>query len=172
MDYWDQPLTFMITPKSGPLPQMSSLIDANRALTGNLPNGFLKRPHWLRAGQALVSAAETGKAADIEVAFESIVIALDEEGWLAREIPSAPPLSASSSDLGMRDMGDIEWISEAMVPAPNGESDLTVMSAMPPISVNRTDIYATVDTKVLARQSEEPLWRRILPNTVSLFKGR
>jgi hypothetical protein len=109
MDYWDQPLTFMITPKSGPLPQMSSLIDANRALTGNLPNGFLKRPHWLRAGQALVSAAETGKAADIEVAFESIVIALDEEGWLAREIPSAPPLSASSSDLGMRDMGDIEW---------------------------------------------------------------
>ncbi len=37
MDHWDQPLTYLITPKSGPLPQMSSLLDANRALTGNLP---------------------------------------------------------------------------------------------------------------------------------------
>jgi len=86
MDYWDQPLTFVITPKSGPLPQMSSLLDANRALTGNLPHGFLKRPHWLRAGQALMTAAETGESRNIDRAFETIVIALDEEGWLLRDV--------------------------------------------------------------------------------------
>jgi hypothetical protein len=172
MDYWDQPLTYLITPKSGPLPQMSSLLDANRALTGNLPDGFLKRPHWLRAGQALVSAAETGESADIKVAFESIVIALDEEGWLTQDTsPASPPLSANPPDLGTGE--EIEWVSETIVTAPNEESYLTPR-AQPPLSLsaNPTNICASVDTNGLIRRTEEPLWRRILPNSISLFKGR
>jgi len=94
MDYSNQPLTCVITPKSGPLPQMSSLLDANRALTGNLPHGFLKRPHWLKAGQALMTAAETGASSDIDRAFETIVIALDEEGWSSGDI-SSPRIAAA-----------------------------------------------------------------------------
>jgi hypothetical protein len=86
MDYWDKPLTHVITPKNGPLPQMTSLLDANRAIIGNLPQGYLKRAHWLTAGQALVTAAETGKSSDIELAFDSIVAALEEEGWRSPRI--------------------------------------------------------------------------------------
>jgi hypothetical protein len=156
MDYWDAPLTYMITPKSGPLPQMSSLLDANRALTGNLPNGFLKRPHWLRAGKALVSAAETGEPRDIEEAFETIVIALEEEGWLTRDILIAPPLMANPADLGIEDE-KIEWLSAAI--APDEE-------------IRNEEIGANVDTHALARRTEEPLWRRILPNSVSFLKAR
>ena len=119
MDYWDQPLTCVITPKSGPLPQMSSLLDANRALTGNLPHGFLKRPHWLKAGQALMTAAETGASSDIDTAFETIVIALDEEGWSSGDIspasPASPPLPTNPPDLGTVESGEIEWVSETIV---------------------------------------------------------
>jgi hypothetical protein len=42
-----------------------------------------KRPHWLRAGKALVTAAESGQSSDVERAYEAIVAALDEEGWLS-----------------------------------------------------------------------------------------
>jgi len=101
VDYWDKPLPFVIAPKSGPLPQMASLLDANRALIGNLPEGYLKRPHWLMAGQALVTAAETGELKDIQLAFECIVDALNEEGWLRPAIfehPLSPsPLDAYAS---------------------------------------------------------------------------
>jgi hypothetical protein len=72
-----------ITPKSGPLSRMVTLIDADRALVGELPQGYLKRPHWLRAGKALVTAAETGQSSDVECAYEAIVAALDEEAWLS-----------------------------------------------------------------------------------------
>jgi hypothetical protein len=178
MDYWDQPLTCVITPKSGPLPQMSSLLDANRALTGNLPHGFLKRPHWLKAGQALMTAAETGASSDIDRAFETIVIALDEEGWSSGDIspasPASPPLPTNPPDLGTVESGEIEWVSETIVTAPNEESYVTGMTSPtpPPLSPNPTSICATVDTNVVTRRTEEPLWRRILPNSVSFLKGR
>jgi hypothetical protein len=177
MDYWDQPLTFVITPKSGPLPQMSSLLDANRALTGNLPHGFLKRPHWLRAGQALMTAAETGESRDIDRAFETIVIGLDEEGWLSRDIsPTSLPLSANPPDLGTGESGEIEWVSETIGTAPEEEDYMTqVMSPTEPplsLSANPTNIYASVDANARTRRTDEPLWRRILPNSISFFKGR
>jgi hypothetical protein len=38
---WSKQIAYTITPKSG--------LDANRALTNDLPNGFLKRDHWLAA---------------------------------------------------------------------------------------------------------------------------
>ena len=79
---WDTLLTFAITPKSGPLRKMVRLRDAKRALE-ELPPGYMKRVHWLRASACLVTAAETGKPKDIEWAFESIVAALEEEELVA-----------------------------------------------------------------------------------------
>jgi hypothetical protein len=94
MDNWDTHLTFVIAPKSGPLRKMVKLHDVQQALIADLPPGYLKRAHWLRAGQALVTAAETGKPRDIECAFDAIVAALDEEGWLpqgASLVPHSEP---------------------------------------------------------------------------------
>jgi hypothetical protein len=88
MDYWDKLWPLAIMPTSGPLPLMVSLLDANRALIDNLPKDHLKRSHWLKAGQALVTAAETGDSRDIELAFETIVDALVREGWLKRSTSS------------------------------------------------------------------------------------
>ena len=88
---WDTRLTFVITPKSGPLRKMVRLRDAQQALIADLPSGFLRRAHWLKAGKALVTAAETGKPKDIEWAFESIVAALDEEGWLPQGVSRVSP---------------------------------------------------------------------------------
>ena len=177
MDYWDQPLTFVITPKSGPLQQMSSLLDANRALTGNLPHGFLKRPHWLKAGHALMTAAETGELRDIDRAFETIVIALNEEGWLSRDIsPASPPLSTNPPDLGTGELGEIEWVSETIVTAPEEEGYMTQVISLTErplsLSANPTNICASVDTNVGTRRTEEPFWRRILPSSISFFKAR
>src|SRR5208282_2149733 len=87
---WDTRLTFVITPKSGPLRKMVRLRDARQALIADLPSGFLRRAHWLKAGKALVTAAETGKPKDIEWAFESLVAALDEEGWLPQGASRVP----------------------------------------------------------------------------------
>ncbi len=60
MDNWDRPLTYVITPKSGPLRRMTTLRDAKRALNGELPKGYWKRPHWSRAALLLVITVETG----------------------------------------------------------------------------------------------------------------
>ena len=84
MDNWDSRLTFVIAPKSGPLRRMATLRDAKRALIGELPHGYLKRPHWLRAALSVLIAAETGDY--VEWAFEAIVAALAEEGWFTRRI--------------------------------------------------------------------------------------
>jgi len=76
------PLKNVITPKRGPLSQMVSLIDANRALIAELPHGYLKRTHWMRAGRALMAAANTGWERDIAWAYEMMVGALVKEDWL------------------------------------------------------------------------------------------
>jgi hypothetical protein len=92
MDYWHKSFKYRITPKRGPMPQMSSLIDAKGALL-ELPQGFLRRPHWLRAGHALLAASQTGRPIDIQWAFDTIVAAVDEEGWfdLGRENITTEP---------------------------------------------------------------------------------
>jgi len=58
MTDWDTLLTFVITPRSGPLRKMLRLRDAQQALIADLPPGFLRRAHWLKAGKALVTAAD------------------------------------------------------------------------------------------------------------------
>jgi hypothetical protein len=49
--------------------RMETLLDANRALTSDLPTGFLKRDHWLAAGKLLVHASETGSERDVKKAL-------------------------------------------------------------------------------------------------------
>ena len=93
MDYWHSCFKYPITPKRGPMPQMFSLIDARGAFL-ELPQGFLRRPHWLRAGQALLTASQTGRLIDIQWAFDTIVAAVDEEGWFdlgGEDITTEPP---------------------------------------------------------------------------------
>jgi len=65
------------------MPQMSSLVDVRGAFL-ELPQGFLRRPHWLRAGEALLTASQTGRLIDIQWAFDTLVAAVDEEGWFDR----------------------------------------------------------------------------------------
>ena len=84
--HWHEELTFRIARKSGPLRVMSTLLDANRAITQDLPAGYLKRPHWLKAGQALIKAAESGVPADIAVATELLVQAVEHEGWMHKKV--------------------------------------------------------------------------------------
>ena len=83
MDYWHKSFKCPITPKCGPMPQMSSLVDARGAFL-QLLQGFLRRPHWLRAGKALLTASQTGRLIDIQWAFDTLVAAVDEEGWFDR----------------------------------------------------------------------------------------
>jgi hypothetical protein len=50
--YWNKKLAYWITPKSGPIRSMETLLDANHALTQDLPWTSLKRPHWLGGGRS------------------------------------------------------------------------------------------------------------------------
>ena len=81
---WSKPLAYTITPKSGPMRSMKTLLDANRALTNDLPKGFLKRDHWLAAGKQLVHASETGAERDVQKATDELVKAVEREGWMSR----------------------------------------------------------------------------------------
>jgi hypothetical protein len=92
--HWTKELTYTITPKSGPMRGMSTLIDANRAISEDLPKGFLKRHHWLAAGKLLVHASETGRDADIKRATDELVNAVQREGWMSRDV-STPILLRS-----------------------------------------------------------------------------
>ena len=174
MDYWDERLPFVITPKSGPLPQMTSLLDGNRALIGNLPQGYLKRRHWLTAGQALVTAAETGELHDVQLAFEAMVEALNEEGWLRQGIFEPRP-SPKPPDVGSGGSKDIGRSSETIVDAETVPPETTVdvldeegfsgsiPLTEPPLSANPSDLGGS-GPDVLTQRTEEPLWRRIHPN--------
>jgi hypothetical protein len=89
--YWAKELAYTITPKSGPMRKMETLLDANRALTNDLPKSSRKRPHWLAAGMFLVRASETGTEADIRRATDELVNALEYESWMNRPRPRVVP---------------------------------------------------------------------------------
>jgi hypothetical protein len=189
---WDTLLSFVITPKSGPLRKMVTLHDAQQALIADLPLGFLRRAHWLKAGKALVTAAETGKSKDIEWAFESIVAALDEEGWLpegvSRVLPPCSVVSAnedvSVGDITSRPPGEPLWrrrAFEAIEAALDEEGWLPQGACrvpLPRFDLPRFDpphfdplrfeslrrVRPSVGT-VTPRRPAEPLWRRTRPNS-------
>ena len=146
MDHWDEPLAYVITPKSGPLRKMVSLLDANRALIGELPKGYLKRAHWLRAGQALVTAAETGGSKDIEWAFEAIVAALDEEGWLPQGASRVPPPRSGP---------------------PRSEPPRFEPLRLEPLCFELLRRVRPSIGYITPRRPPEPLWRRIQPRSAA-----
>jgi hypothetical protein len=82
--YWSVSLTYFISPRSGPMRRMETLLDANRALSKDLGFRFLKQPHWRHAGQLLLRAADTGADGDIQAATDAIYSAIEQEGWMSR----------------------------------------------------------------------------------------
>ena len=71
---------------------METLLDANHALTHDLPKSFLQRPHWWKVGLRVFHAADTGDEADIWLATNEMADALDFEGWMdsqGSKVPSA-----------------------------------------------------------------------------------
>lgn len=81
--FWDKPLSYEITPKSGPVRRMVTLADVRSAMVYDLPTGTTKQPHWLNAGLLVVAASETGQQSDIRVATDALIEALEVEGWLS-----------------------------------------------------------------------------------------
>ena len=90
---WNKELTYWITPKSGPIRSLETLLDANHAVSQDLPRTFLKRPHWLAAGAFLVQAAETGSDKDIQRATDGLLRAIELEGWMSRVQAAAPSIA-------------------------------------------------------------------------------
>jgi hypothetical protein len=81
---WHGELAYYVTPKRGPLRAARTLSDAKRAIVDDLPKGFAKRPHWLAAGWAVLTAAETGSRHDLRVATDLLAAAIAAEGWMER----------------------------------------------------------------------------------------
>jgi hypothetical protein len=75
---------------------METLIDANHALSKDLPLAYLRRRHWLEAGNLLVEAATTGEDIDVERATEKLLFAVEREGWMER--PVLIPDTSRSAD--------------------------------------------------------------------------
>ena len=57
----------------------------NRALTKDLPFRWLCQPHWQHTARLVIRAATTGLADDIQPACDTVVEALDLEGWMTAE---------------------------------------------------------------------------------------
>ena len=90
---WNKELAYWISPKSGPLRSLETLLDANHALSQDLPRTFLRRPHWLAAGTFLVQAAESGSDKDIQRATDGLLRAIELEGWMNRVHAAAPSIA-------------------------------------------------------------------------------
>ncbi|HLQ92003.1 MAG TPA: hypothetical protein VK148_18420 [Xanthobacteraceae bacterium] len=95
--FWTKGLSYTITPRGGPMRSMETLIDANHALSKDLPLAYLRRQHWLEAGNLLVEAATTGEDGDVELATEKLLYAIEHEGWMERPV-LIPETSSSSGD--------------------------------------------------------------------------
>ena len=76
---------------------METLIDANHALSKDLPLAYLRRQHWLEAGNLLVEAATTGDDGDRDLATEKLLYAIEHEGWMERPV-LIPEARSSSGD--------------------------------------------------------------------------
>jgi hypothetical protein len=82
MQFWNAQLAYRITPKSGPMRKMDTLLDVNHAVTQDAPIGWLRRPRWAAVARLLLAAAERGEAADIRAVTEALLAAVIDEGWM------------------------------------------------------------------------------------------
>ena len=82
--HWTEQLAYTITPKSGPMRRMETLLDANRAISEDIPREVRKHHQWFSAGTLLVRASITGSAADIQKATDAVLKAVESEGWMSR----------------------------------------------------------------------------------------
>jgi hypothetical protein len=87
--HWQKELAYPIKPKSGPMRRMQTLLDANRAFVQDLPWALFKKPYWIRVGNLLVLAAETGCPLDIQEATENLLEVIDRQGWMEPIYPHA-----------------------------------------------------------------------------------
>lgn len=81
---WNTELAYFVTPKSGPMRPMRTLVDVNRALLDDLPFGCRLRPHWAAVARLLLIASDTGATIDVRLATDALVRALETEGWMTR----------------------------------------------------------------------------------------
>lgn len=81
---WNTELAYFVTPKSGPMRPMRTLVDVNRALLDDLPFVSRLRPHWAAVGRLLLIASDTGSTIDVRLATDALVRALETEGWMTR----------------------------------------------------------------------------------------
>jgi hypothetical protein len=85
---WDTELAYFVTPKSGPMRPMRTLRDVNRALLDDLSFRTRRQRHWSAVGRLLLGAAVTATRIDLLLATDTLVAALDAEGWMTRERPA------------------------------------------------------------------------------------
>jgi hypothetical protein len=81
---WKSELAFFITPKSGPMRPMMTLLDANCGILDNVPARDRTQAHWVRAKRAILRAAELGIDRDVRAATDALMNALVAEGWMIR----------------------------------------------------------------------------------------
>ncbi|WP_201159615.1 hypothetical protein [Rhodoplanes elegans] len=81
---WNTELAYFVTPKSGPMRPMRTLVDVNRALLDDLPFVSRLRPHWAAVARLLLIASDTGSTIDVRLATDALVRALETEGWMTR----------------------------------------------------------------------------------------
>src|SRR5688572_28787172 len=86
--FWEEPLTYEITPKSGPMRRLATLADVRSAMVHDLPAETRRLPHWLHAGLLVVAASESAEADDIREASDALIAALEVEGSL-----DSPPIA-------------------------------------------------------------------------------
>lgn len=84
------PWTIGINPVDSRSPQTRTdapVFEPDRCQPGDpdIAPGYLRRPHWLWAEQALLAASQTGRPIDLQWAFDTIVAAMDAEGWFRDE---------------------------------------------------------------------------------------
>ena len=86
MDF-DKPLSrYVRTTGAGLRPEPKTLGDALDMIDEEVPDSIRKRPHWRKARNQIIEAAETGSQADIYEATAQLTIALSVEGWFERPI--------------------------------------------------------------------------------------
>lgn len=81
---WTAELAYQVTPKSGPLRPMRTVVEAARTLVDDLPLSHRRRPYWMSVRRLILKAAATGAPLDIQLATDSLVCALEVEGWMTR----------------------------------------------------------------------------------------